>query len=226
MFTPINNHVEQAIARLVTQYKNAPNLQGLITAIVEQIQIIENSLTDMNTLRYLPDAQGQQLDNIGQIVGIARPAGMSDALYLNLILGQIKINTSQGQPEQVIQLFLLLTGAPFVILYEGANAEILLESSFQVPDQPTADNLIETISQATPAGVRVDGIVSFDPTMAFAYDGPLPGFGYDDGSQTVGGKYAELWEYAGGGFAYDGSDPSGLGDGSLSDPLCGGTYLT
>lgn len=226
MFIQIFNHVQQGLNRLITQYQQATNLQGLLSAYIEQVQTIENALVGMNTLRYLSGAQGVQLDNIGQIVGITRPPGASDATYYNLILGQIKINTSDGQPEQVIQLFLLLTGAAYVILYEGWLADIVLESQYQIPNQATADELITTLSQATPAGVRVDGIVSFDPDMAFAYDGALPGFGYDDGSQTIGGKYAQLWQFIGGGWAYDGNDQTGLGYGSLQDPLAGGAYLT
>ena len=67
-----------------------------------------------------------------------------------------------------------------------------------------ADTVISRyINNALPAGVRFDGIVEFDPAIAFAYDGNLPGFGYDDGSQTVGGKYPTLWQFIGGGFAYD-----------------------
>lgn len=225
MFTQITTHLQDAIARLITQYQNAPNLQGLLTAFVGPIQDIENALVDMNTLRYLGLAAGQQLDNIGKIVGLARPAGASDATYQNLILGQIKINTSQGQPEQVIQLFLLLTLANLVILTEGVGS-IILETDYQIPDQASADQLITILQQCTPAGVRIDGIVSFDPANAFAYDGLLPGSGYDDGTQTVGGLYPTLWQFIGGGFAYDGDDPTGLGYGSLKDPLVGGVYLT
>ena len=179
----------------------------------------------MNNLRYLPEAQGAQLDIIGVIVGISRPKGMSDAQYLLLIYGQIKINISQGQPEQLIQAYLLFTSAPEVILTEF-QASVILASSYIPPDQHTVDNLITTLKQAAPAGVRIDGLISYDETMAFAYDGTLPGLGYDDGTQTVGGKYAALYQFIGGGFAYAGDDPSGLGYGSLLDPLAGGAYLT
>lgn len=226
MFSPIPNHVQQALARLMTQYQNSPNLQNMMAALINPLQDIEGVLTDMNDLRYLPLATGAQLDLIGVIVGISRPTGMSDANYLLLIYGQIKINTSQGQPEQMIQAFILFAGVSMVILAEFQNASFLFESVYVPPNQAAVDSLITTLNGAKPAGVRIDGIVSYDPDMAFAYDGPLSGFGYDDGSQTVGGKYAELYQFIGGGFAYDGDDPTGLGYGSLLDPLCGGAYLT
>lgn len=225
MFNPIENHVDQALARLLEQYKNSPNLQGLITAIVGPIQTIEDELVDMNTLRYLPAATGAQLDVIGIIVGIKRVAGQSDASYLASIYGQIAVNISEGEPEQVITAFNVLTGSNFTIIAEFL-CSVILESAWVPSSQAQVDQIITTLQQATPAGVRVDGIVSFDPTEAFAYDGVLSGLGYDDGSQTVGGKYPTLYQFIGGGFAYDGDDIDGLGYGSLQDPLVGGAYLT
>lgn len=225
MFTPINNHVQQALARLLQQYANSPNIQNLITALVNPIQDIESELTDMNNLRYLPEATGAQLDIIGSIVGIARISGQSDASYLNSIYGQITINTSQGQPEQVIQAFSIFTGADMIILYE-ALAAVMIETTWVPGSQTEVDTLITNMMQVTSAGVRFDGIIVYDPTMAFAYDGVLQGLGYDDGSQTVGGEYPTLYQFIGGGFAYDGTDPTGLGYGSIHDPLVGGVYLT
>lgn len=197
-----------------------------MAAMVGPVQDIEDALTGMNVLRYLPNAQGVQLDHIGQLVGITRPPGTSDAVYLQLIYGQIKENTSQGQPEQVIQVFELFTQTPFVFYYEGHNAEFLVESIWEPADQAAVDALITILQNTAPAGVRCDGIVQFAGVMAFAYDGDEPGLGYDDGSQTVGGEYAQLFEFLGPGFAYAGDDPTGQGYGTLFDPLAGGAYLT
>jgi hypothetical protein len=226
MFTTIPNHVQQALARLVTQYQNSPNLQSLLSGIVTPCQDIENALVDMNNLRYLPDATGAQLDVIGVIVGLARTQGQSDASYILDLYGQIKVNTSEGQPEQAIQAFLLFTGAPYVLLYETHLASLFFNSIYTPSDQSAADMLIETMEEVTPAGVRVEGFVSFDPSEAFSYDGPLPGAGYGDaGDPTVGGKYGRGYQYIGGGFAYAGDDPTGLGYGSEVDPLVGGCYV-
>ena len=243
MFIQDNNMVAEAISRLLYQYSASPNLQGLITAIVEQIQAIEVALTPMNTERYLPGAQGAQLDIIGSIIGVSRPAGYTDAQYLVLIYAQIKQNTSQGQPEQVIQLFLLLTGVSFVFYGEGENSEFLVGSTYLPPNQAAVDSLINLLEAIGPAGVRCDGIITFDADIPFAYDGNLIGSGYDDGTQTVGGLMAQLFEYLGPGFAYA-DEPIGhlngpggltnplactngvpLGYGTLDDPLAFGAYL-
>lgn len=225
MFSPIPNHVQAALARLLTQYQGATNLKNLLTGLVTPIQDIEDALVDMNNLRYLPQAQGVQLDVIGIIVGLPRPPGLSDAAYILELYGQIKINTSCGQPEQVIQAFLLFTQQTFCILDEY-SASIILEDAYQIPNQQVADQLFLTLNQVRPAGVRIDELISFDPDNAFAYAGNLPGGGYDDGSGNVGGKYPLGWKYVGPGFAYLGDDPTGMGYGSVDDPLAGGCYLT
>lgn len=225
MFNPIPNHVEQALSRLIQQYKTAENLKSLLTAIVGPIQTIEDELGLMNTLRYLPDAEGVQLDNIGMIVGIARTPGQSDADYLQAIYGQIAINVSEGTPEQIIAAFNIMTNSDFTILTEFL-CSVIFSSTWVPANQEEVDTVITNLMRATPAGVRVDGIIEFDATDSFAYAGITPALGYDDGSQTVGGKYPRLHQFIGGGFAYAGDDETGLGYGSLQDPLVGGVYLT
>jgi len=88
------------------------------------------------------------------------------------------------------------------------------------------DALILVLQNTAPAGVRCDGIVHYEGDLAFTYNGDEAGAGYDDGSQAVGGKYAQLFEYEGPGFAYAGDDLTGQGYGTLFDPLAGGCYLT
>lgn len=227
MFTNIPNHVQQALARLITQYRGKPNIIGLITAFVQQLQIIENSLSDMNILRYINDAVGQQLDNIGKIVGLPRPPGLSDSAYRLELLGQIKINISQGQPEQIIQVFLLFTMADQVRLFEEYPAEVLVESSYNPPDQDTLNSILRILGQTAPAGVRINGLVVYDDTSPFSYRVNLaPGLGYGSvGTPGVGGKYGTIKRaiYP---FGYGVNSTKIIGYGTRRDPLIGGAYIS
>lgn len=227
MFTQITTHVQQALARLLYQYAIATNFQKLLTAFVQQVQVIENALVDMNTLRYLNDAVGQQLDNIGEIVGLPRPPGLSDAAYRLELLGQVKINISQGQPEQVIQVFALFTGEMQVRLFEMFPAAIKVESSYYPPDQDTVNSLFKVLGQTAPAGVRIAEIVSYDPVSPFAYRvNVAPGAGYGSlSSPGMGGKYGTLFR-ARFPFGYAGTNPQIMGYGTLQDPLVGGSYAS
>lgn len=227
MFIEDDNYVAEGLARLLTQYQNSPDLQAILSAFLEQIQTIEIALTGMNTLRYLPNAVGVQLDNIGEIVGIVRPAGASDAQYLLDIYGQIKINTSQGQPEQVIQTFLLFTGASQVRLFEFPPGDVLLESSYNPPSLMAFESIINIINEVLPAGCRSIGLVVYDPVTPFTYSetSMLPATGYGStGTPGVGGKYGTLKRPFNGPFGYAGDNSIIKGYGSRRDPIIGGAY--
>lgn len=218
MFTPVPDHVAAGLARLITEYKGATRLQKLLTALILPLNGIEQNLTDMNIFRYLPDAFGAQLDLIGRIVGLRRPAGMGDAEYILQLYGQIKINTSQGQPEQAIQVFQLFSGASQVRLFEWFPARIQLQSAYLPPDQNTVDTIINAVDAAMPAGVATEGFVSYDPTEPFTYQGVVaPSAGYSTG------KYGRLHRhlYA---FGYQGVNSAIKGYGAQEDPLVGGVY--
>lgn len=218
MFEPIPDHVEAALKRLITQYRGATNLNYLLQAIIQPLNDVESALSDMNTLRYLPAAFGAQLDLIGKIVGLSRPPGMGDAQYLLELYGQIKINTSEGQPEQAIQVFQLFTGADQVRLFEFFPARVQIQSSYVPPDQATTDTIINAVNNTLPAGIATEGFVSYDPVSPFGYAGVLsPSGGY------TSGKYASLNRHKFP-FGYAGANKTIKGYGSAKDPLVGGVY--
>jgi hypothetical protein len=228
MFIEDDNYLSEGLARLLTQYQNSENIRAVLTVLIAQVQQIELALTQMNTLRYLSGAFGPQLDNIGQIVGIARQPGQSDQSYLMDILGQIKINTSQGQPEQVIQTFILFTNASQVRLFECPPGDVLIESPYNPPDLPTFVSIISIINEVLPAGCRSIGIVVYDAVDPFTYaeNSMLPtGTGYGTISNpTTGGKYGTLKRPFNGPFGYAGNNTAVQGYGSIFDPIIGGAY--
>lgn len=224
MFDPISNHAQQAIARLLNQYRSSTKLQNLLSALIAPLQDIEAALGDMNVSRYLPAAVGAQLDLIGKIVGLERPPGASDAVYIQELYGQIKINTSQGQPEQAIQTYQLFTGAALALLFEFFPGEIQMQSDYTPPDQATVEMLIRILYEVIPAGVRPHGLVAYNPMRKFAYAGSLPSAGYGTLSDsTKGGVYPHFYRQKQT-FRYAGVNPDSGGYGSLIDPLVGGVY--
>ena len=225
MFQVITNHFQQAVARLMSQYGQAQNLQNFMGAIIQPIQDIEYVLNDMNTERSLANAFGVQLDNIGTIVGLARPAGASDAQYRIDLQAQIGINISEGQPEQVIQTYQLLTGSPLVLLDEYPPAEVMLEADYVFSNQPAVDAMIATIQEVLPAGVRCDGFISFDPNIPFAMDGALFGSGFTSDSDPTQGGLWPIHRVRNTQFSFSGNDVTGAGFGSDKDPLVGGWII-
>jgi hypothetical protein len=225
MFTVIPNHVGQAIARLMSQYGNAENLQNVLSAIINPLQDIESVLNDLNVKRQLSVAEGQQLDSLGTIIGLARPAGADDTTYRQDLYAQIKVNISEGQPEQAIQTFQLFTQAGLVLLNEYFPASVLINSDHVFPTQEDVDKILEIMQEVLPVGVRCNGIVEFDSSIPFAMDGSLSGAGFGDiNDPSTGGIWA-TFKRRGGEFAFAGDDVTAEGFGSPDDPLVGGRFI-
>ena len=101
----IANYYERGVALLASQFQirnpdgSPTNLQKIIKAIASQAQKINTQQQLLQTMRYLNTAQGVQLDGLGQILGLARIPGESDASYREALQFQIFINQSHGTPE-------------------------------------------------------------------------------------------------------------------------------
>jgi len=90
-----------------------------IQIFADQVQEIEQAVSDVISLRELDNATGKTLEYVGEIVGITRPVGMTDNNYIKLIKAKIQMNSSGGEPERLIAALKALTGATNVSYYES-----------------------------------------------------------------------------------------------------------
>lgn len=184
----ITDYCERAINRLVEQFKNKPRLKSLICSLIEPIQTLEYTYQDLRTKRFLETAVGEQLDGIGEIVGLERQ-GLTDSEYRTAIQFQVSVNSSNGEPEILIAVVKNLTGAEVVRVIELSPATIILESDGNV----IPVNLIQLIEQSAPAGVRIQYTTTFGQEDPFVFD--------SDGVEDIPGAegYAEPTEVDSGG---------------------------
>ena len=223
--TEITNHVQQALDRLVQQYKEKPKLNAVLTAFIEQLQELETVGKDLNEDRSIFTAAGTNLDNLGTIIGLDRLPGESDTVYRAKLQAQISQNIAQGQPEVVIDTYRLLVENTFV-LYQGMYpGGVALASPVDFATQDEVDATIAVIESVLPAGVRVEYFGVFDPDEAFAFEGSQPGFGFGDlADANVGGKFAKK-VVRNNFFSFDGvDDAQNEGFGDINDPLVGGLF--
>jgi len=66
------DHANLALSRLVTQFRESPNLIAYIRAIISESDTIESALCDVLDQRMLDTATNAQLDVIGALVGQGR----------------------------------------------------------------------------------------------------------------------------------------------------------
>lgn len=155
----ITNHFDQAIARLLTQYAEAQNIQNLISVYTTQIQELENIIYDMFLNRMIDTAVGQQLDNLGEIVGQPR-LGFDDETYRVLLKFRIGVNVSQGTIEEVIQLFTLISGASEVHVIDEGGGSISIQYNEPLPAE-LEEFIFDNMDQVVAAGVRIDTFVEY-----------------------------------------------------------------
>lgn len=161
----ITNQFERALALLASQFRDQKangdltNFQKLIKVLVKPMQDLENVKWELKTERWLSTAIGQQLDEIGLILGLPRNLGESDEDYRERLQFQIFINISSGTPEEVMQVLAFLTHATHVNYHDIGIADFQLETNGLTFPDPVND-LNDAIFQVSPAGVNYAPIVA------------------------------------------------------------------
>lgn len=188
-----NNHVAEALAFLIEQFKNAEVLRGMITSFTQSVQTLEDTFWDIINLRQLtPTVTGDQEDKLGAIVGEPRN-GRSDSDYYVAILLRIRVNRSQGRDEDVIAVANLLPvglAATSVDYVEQWPASFLVEIKELLSPSSAQELLTDTKAAGTygmlhyttwPPGndfkfVSRYGGVTGEGTWGSRYDATVGGF--------------------------------------------------
>lgn len=175
----IDNMYERAIALLASQFRDKKpdgddtNLQKLLRVLITPVQELEDVNQELLTERWLISAVGQQLDEIGLILGLPRNLDESDEDYRERLQFQIFINTSVGSPEDSIRMLKFLTQASHIGYYEPWPAFYQMETNgLKFPSPP--NQLNDAIFSISPAGVNyVPIIATYDFPISFELGGDL-----------------------------------------------------
>lgn len=161
----ILNTFERTLSLLVSQFRrqkpngDLTNFQKLIKAICTLGQEAEDVNWQLKTQRWLSTAIGQQLDEIGIILGLPRNVNESDESYRERLQFQIFINVSSGTPEQVIAALAFFTKSTHIGYFERDYAFFQLETNgLTFPNPPNVLN--DGIFSLSPAGVNYAPIVA------------------------------------------------------------------
>lgn len=111
------DHQQAIKARILEQYKDRPNLLALLQGLNNQVQKLEDDMSELWDKRSLLLAVGVQLDHLGAIVGEARNS-RCDEVYRKAIYARIMINNGGGTPEDIITAINLLFAPDLVDLRE------------------------------------------------------------------------------------------------------------
>lgn len=102
MYTPITDHIEQAKARSVWQYKDKQNWDAGREIYAQRIQILEDTLWKLLTERALSSSVGVQLDLFAADYNIERLSGELDEDLRVRVRIKINLLRSSGQTSVLI----------------------------------------------------------------------------------------------------------------------------
>lgn len=176
----IQNFYERAKALLAAQFQDEglngqrSNFQKFLSAMVTPCYDINDVEIQLYYDRALNSAEGVQLDGLGQILGIARTEGQSDAQYRERLYFQVFLNNSTGTPEESIRTLQFLTKAPYVDYFEKPFAAYTLFTDGEIQNfvLPVLEIplLMTEISPAGVANVPILASFGITPVFGFATD--------------------------------------------------------
>lgn len=146
--TLTTERLAEAVGNLVDQFRGQANIEAFVRAWAQQSQEVELAAFDVLLLTTLANAEGEQLDGLGTVVGVERE-GRTDADYRVRIGAQILLNNASGTIEDLVQLAVAL-GATTVELTEVYPAKLEIVAGVPIVN---GEEIARVMGLAKPAGV-------------------------------------------------------------------------
>lgn len=139
------------LALLTSQYDAATKLRAYLSSFLTQMQELEQSAFELWRNRWLDNAEGAQLDELGAMVGWPR-AGLTDGPYRQMIRVKIFLNSSKATPPHIIEAVRLVTEGTEIHYWEAYPCKVFVYSNGTWP--PGFETLMQGLM---PAGVKFAG---------------------------------------------------------------------
>lgn len=174
--TEKTNHVTEALGNLIEQFKDKPIIAALLESWVEQLQDLETAIFTSEAAMRLDNAEGEQLDGLGAIVGEARE-GRTDLFYRAAIAARISLNLSTATLEEIRALIRAVAGTVTVDFTEQFPAAFIAEIEEDIDPATVDPSQIGAIVRSA-RGAAIESQVIIHVAGPFQYD---TGLGYDEG---------------------------------------------
>ena len=174
------DHCALALDRLLSQFRQKPNIEALLCILADQVTEIDQELMNIQAFRSISTAVGQQLDNLGSIMGLEREEFSDDDYRIHLQAAAM-VKNSSGTMDELANIMLKLDNgfnvAALTIVEEGTATAVL---NMKV-DAPTPERAAEIglrffllLDAARYAGVRLILEFSSDSYTLFSWAEDVP----------------------------------------------------
>lgn len=171
-------HEADGIARLLERFRGLPVFEALLRIALQRVQHIEDVLWSLYIGVWIDNAEGLQLDNLGDVVGEGRE-GRDDDTYRLWIRARIAINRANGKIDDTLKVARLILEPTAVLSYTpeypAAYRVDVLDTAISAAD------IYELLNEVRPAGVRLTAAVTADLAHALIWDDADPAHVWDAG---------------------------------------------
>lgn len=166
------HHTTNALARLISQFRDKLVIEGLVKAFAAEVQEIEDVLWQIFDAFLLNNAVGQQLQTLGKLVG-EPPLGRPVDEYRMAIRLRIRANRSKGRTIDLIDVARLTLRPVFYRDHKEHEFEIQIFGLF---GERSVARILSSARAATTYGILVasdlpaENLLMFDDAVE-----PVPG---------------------------------------------------
>lgn len=184
--TTESDHEGAGLALLPRQFRGRPVLEAVLRSWLAEVQATEDALWSLYALG-IDESSGAALDQIGTVLGQARPAPATpDAAYRRLLRAAVVALTSSGTGPQMIAAMRAAVGSYGFTVTEAFPAHVLVEPTAHDADLP-ASALVEVLRRVKSAGVGLQLVdVPAGDTFAFGSDSVVPTADMARGFESIG----------------------------------------
>lgn len=181
------DHVVSGLGKLISQYSESENVKFLLQTFLEELQEIEDTNAELLLQDSIADAEGIQLDGIGEHLG-KRREGLSDGDYRVALNIQKILNAGEGQFSTALQMWRTVLGSPTATMGEEFPAGVALYSDVGAPTLDQLNIFVKTL----PITVTASIIASYSANPAFCFEGGT-GLGFGSTGDSLGGEFASRY---------------------------------
>ena len=132
----VNNRVERAKSFLLSQFKDKPNINALVDALVSELQELENVINELQTVRTIEGAYGWWLDQIGNDLDVSR-GNYGDDDYKTAIKIAMARQSASATIDDILRIVSLITNDAEAVLSNDAHYLLELYSYFYCVSEST-----------------------------------------------------------------------------------------
>ena len=104
----IRTHTEYAVDNLISQFKEYENIEKLLEGVLLELDKAQTDIYDFQSeILNLEEAEGDNLDICGSIVGRDRITDQGDLTYRNQIYAQIYANICDGSLPKILSALIM-----------------------------------------------------------------------------------------------------------------------